>query len=166
LRVDSTVGDGILKPVATCQASDKRLELKRAAIAMNESKPRSKLPQLTTLLLVGLAMVYGDTQHLCHLQSITVEIPLLVGVALACYLWTANAKTSGAAWRRMGLAFLLAIVIEMVYLSWLHSDLFPRALLSPQARQRQAELERRRKSNHQPQSPGDDKPKTAPQERR
>jgi cytochrome bd-type quinol oxidase subunit 2 len=113
-------------------------------IAMNKSKQPSKSPALVTLLVVGLTMVYGDTQHLCHLWSPIVEIPLLVGVTLACYMWTARAKTSGQAWRRMGLAFVLAIAIEMAYLAWLHSDFFPRALLTPSAKQRQAELDKRR----------------------
>ena len=97
---------------------------------MNQLKQRSKLPALVTLLVVGLTMVYGDTQHLCHLHSTIVEIPLLLGVVLGCYLWTARAKTSGQAWLRTGLAFVLAIAIEMTYLFWLHSDFFPRALLS------------------------------------
>jgi hypothetical protein len=109
---------------------------------MSQLQQRSKLPELVALLVVGLTMVYGDTQHLCHLQSPLVEIPLLIGVALACYLWAARAATSGQAWRRTGLAFLLAIAIEISYLTWLHSDFFPRALLSRRAEQRQAELDR------------------------
>jgi cytochrome bd-type quinol oxidase subunit 2 len=129
---------------------------------MNQLKQRSKLPALVTLLVVGLTMVYGDTQHLCHLQSIIVEIPLLVGVVLACYLWTARAKTSGQAWLRMGLAFVLAIAIEMAYLSWLHSDFFPRALLSPSAKQRQAELDTLRQTERRQQPPGGDIPNGSP----
>lgn len=98
---------------------------------MDQLKRRSKAPELVTLTVVGLAMVYGDTQHLCHLQSIIVEIPLLIGVVLACYLWAARAKSSGQAWQRMWLALLLAIAIEITYLAWLHTDFFPRILLSP-----------------------------------
>jgi hypothetical protein len=63
----------------------------------------------------------------------------------------------------MGLAFVLAIAIEMLYLTWLHSDFFPRALLSPSAKQRQAELELRQTERRQ-QSPGGDVAKTTPQE--
>jgi hypothetical protein len=107
-------------------------------VSMDQPKPRSKLPAITALL-VGLTMFYGDTQHLCYLQSPIVEFILLIGTVLACYLWTARAKTSGQAWKRMGMALLVAIAIEFVYLDWLHSDFFPRALLSPAARQRQAE---------------------------
>jgi hypothetical protein len=133
---------------------------------MNQMKHRSKLPALVTLVAVGLLMVYGDTGHLCHLQSIVVEIPLLVGVVLACYLWTACAKTSGQAWLRTGLALVLALAIEMAYLAWLHSDFFPRVLLSPKAKQRQEELDKLRQSKLRLQSPGGDVPKTTPQERR
>ncbi len=116
------------------------------------------------MLMVGLTMVYGDTQHMCHLHSNIVEIPLLVGAALASYVWTARAKTSGQAWLRTRLAFVLAIAIEVTYLTWLHSDSFPRALLSSSAQQRQAELDKRRQTEHRQQSPGDDVPKTTPQE--
>lgn len=102
---------------------------------MNQAKRRSKLPALVTLAAVGLLMVYGDIGHLCDLRSIAVEVPLLVGVVLACYLWTACAKTSGQAWLRTGLALVLALAIEVAYLTWLHSDFFPRVLLSPNAEQ-------------------------------
>jgi hypothetical protein len=98
---------------------------------MDQVKPQSKLPALVTLVAVGLLIVYCDTQHLCHLQSIVIEVPLLVVVVWACYHWTACAKTSGQAWVRTGLALALALAIEMTYLTWLHSDFFPRALLSP-----------------------------------
>jgi cytochrome bd-type quinol oxidase subunit 2 len=131
---------------------------------MNQLKQRSKLPPLVTVLVVGLIMVYGDTQHLCHLQSTIVEILLLVGVVLASYLWTARAKTSGQAWLRMGLAFVLAIAIEMLYLTWLHSDFFPHGLLSSSAKQRQAELDELRRTERRQQSPGGDVAKTTPQE--
>lgn len=105
-------------------------------------KRPSKLPALITLVAVGLLMICCNTQHLCHLQSIVIEIPLLIVVVLACYLWTACAKTSGQAWLRTGIALALALTIEMAYLTWLHSDFFPRALLSPKAKQRQAETSR------------------------
>ena len=111
---------------------------------MSQSKQRSKLPELLGLLVVGLIMVYGDTQHLCDLHSTAVEIPLLVGVALACYLWITRAITSGRAWLRMGLAFVLAAAIEMTYLAWLHSDFFPHALLSSSVKQREAAPEKPR----------------------
>jgi hypothetical protein len=130
---------------------------------MIQVKHRSKLPALVTLMAVGLLMVYGDIGHLCHLQSIVVEVPLLVGVVLACYLWTACAKTSSQAWLRTGLAIVLALAIEMAYLTWLHSDFFPSVLLFPKAKQRQEELELRQ-SKLRPQSPEGDIPKTTPQQ--
>ncbi len=126
---------------------------------MDQSNQRSKSPVVVTVLVVGLTMAYGDTQHLCYLQSDIVEIPLLVGVVLACYLWTARAKTSGQAWRRTGLAFLLAIAIEMVYLTWLHSDFFPRVLLSPAAKQRLAEQEEMRQAVRRQQATEDEAPR-------
>jgi hypothetical protein len=125
---------------------------------MDQSKKRSKLPAVTALL-VGFIMFYCDTQHLCYLQSPIVEALLLAGVVLASYLWTARAKTSRQAWRRMGLAFLIAIAIEMAYLLWLHSDFFPRALLSPAARQRQEERDEMREAVRRQQGPGDETPK-------
>jgi hypothetical protein len=140
----------LLSPIETGQTGNKYLGWKGAVIDMNPLKQRSKSPELVTLLMVGLIMVFGDTQHLCYLQSTIVEIPLLLGVVLASYLWTARAKTSGLAWRRMGLSFLLAIAIEMIYLFWLHSDFFPRALLSPRAKQRQAVLSTRRQTDQSP----------------
>jgi cytochrome bd-type quinol oxidase subunit 2 len=130
---------------------------------MDMPKQRSKLPAVVAMLVAGLTMAYGDTNHLCHLQSTIVEIPLLVGVVLACYLWTARAKTSGQAWRRMGLAFLLAIAIEMVYLTWLHSDFFPRVLLSPAAKQCQGELDKLRQTDRGQQAPGGEAPTAIPQ---
>jgi hypothetical protein len=131
---------------------------------MNQVKHRSKLPALVTLVAAGLLMVWGDVGHLCHLQSIVVEVPLLFGVVLACYLWTARAKTSGQAWLRTGLALVLALAIEVAYLTWLHSDFFPRVLLSPKAKQRQAALDKLLQRKLRPQSPGDDVPKTGRQE--
>jgi hypothetical protein len=123
---------------------------------MNQVKRQSKLPALAAMAAVGLLMVYCDTGHLCHLQSIVIEIPLLIVVALACYFWTACAKTSGQAWLRTGLALALALAIEVAYLTWLHSDFFPRALLSQKAQQRQAELDKLRQSKLGPQSPEGD----------
>ena len=107
-------------------------------------------------------MVYGDTQHLCHLQSTIVEIPLLVGVVLACYFWTARrrdlwpgvaAHGTGipAGYRnRDGLSYLVAL------------DFFPHALLSPAAKRRQAELDKLRETDHRPQSPETKIPKATP----
>jgi hypothetical protein len=132
-------------------------------IAMDQPKQRSKLPAVVASLVVGLTVVYGNTQHLCHLQSIIIEIPLLFGVVLASYLWTACAKTSGHRWQRVGLAFLLAIAIEMVYIAWLHSDSFPRSLLSPAAKRRQAELDNLRQTDRRQQAPGEEAPKATPQ---
>lgn len=135
-------------------AQAKKLEYKANPARPDCSRRPSKLPALVTLVAVGLLMVYCDTQHLCHLQSIAIEVPLLIGVVLACYLWTARAKTSGQAWLCTGLALVLALAIEIAYLTWLHSDFFPRALLSPKAKQRQAELDKLRQDNLRQQFPG------------
>ncbi len=110
---------------------------------MNDTTQKSRLPVIVTVVTAGLPMVLGAA-HLCHLHSTFFEVLLPVAVISACCFWTANAKTSGKAWLRTGLAFVFAFVIQTIYLSWLHSGSFPQALLSRRAKEQQARIDEMR----------------------
>ena len=107
---------------------------------MTEPRPRLFLPMIAALVLTGLAIVFGN-QHLCHLHSAILEVTLLVVVATGCIVWTARAGTTRRAWARVGLSLLIAIVVQVTYLTWLHSPAFPDALLSAKARERQRQID-------------------------
>ena len=110
---------------------------------MRQTRPKSKLPVIVTLTLTGLVMVLGNA-HLCHLHSTIIEIALLVSVPFACCCWTARAGTPGKAWVRTGSSLVVAVALQSVYLTWLHSESFPEAFLSRKARERQAQTDETR----------------------
>ena len=95
---------------------------------------------IASLTLSVLVLLFG-TFHLCHLESTIIEITLLVVVPAACCFWTAGAATPQKAWGRTWISVLLAIVLEAGYLTWLHSESFPEALLSQRARETQAQFD-------------------------
>jgi predicted signal transduction protein with EAL and GGDEF domain len=98
------------------------------------------MPIIVAGTITALVAIFLSGSHCCHLQSHIVEIPLMILTPVLSCLWIARAKTTGKAWLRCGLAFVFTIAIQITYLTWLHSDSFPRALLSRQAREEDARL--------------------------
>ena len=107
------------------------------------TKTRSISPAFVALALTALVMILGNA-HMCHRQSVIIEVPLLVIVAVGSCVWTARAGTGRRAWLRVGLSLLIAFGIQAAYLTWLHSDAFPRELMTPRARETEERLEARR----------------------
>jgi hypothetical protein len=107
---------------------------------MKQTRRKLILPAVLTLILTSIVLVLGNA-HPCHLQSITLEIALFFFILSGCSIWTVTAKTMGKAWLRSALSLLIAFALQNAYLSWLHSDSFPKALLTQKARQRQTQIE-------------------------
>lgn len=108
------------------------------------------MPIIVTAVLTTLVAVFVPGSHCCHLHSFLAELALLILTpALGC-LWVARASTPGKAWLRTRLAVLLAIVVQFTYLIWLHSPVFPSALLSRASIEKETRLMRLRVRNPQP----------------
>lgn len=95
----------------------------------------SRTPVVVTGVLTALVGVFLSNSHLCHLQSVVAEVPLLVLTPVLCCHWTARARTAGGAWWRTIAAVIFTVLLQMAYLTWLHSDYFPDVLLSPRAKE-------------------------------
>jgi hypothetical protein len=94
------------------------------------------LPIIATIVAVLFPTILGP-RHLCHLQSTIIEVLLLTLTLSSCLWWTARAKTLAKAWLRTGLAFIFAVMVQVIYVNWLHSDFFPHFLLSREAKERE-----------------------------
>lgn len=84
-------------------------------------------------------MVLGNT-HMCLLHSTIVEITMLIFIVVGLSLWTARAKRVGKAWLRAGISLVMAIALQYAYLTWLHSEYFPKALLSRKSIEWQSQI--------------------------
>ena len=101
---------------------------------MRQTKRVFWLPIFVTLTVTCMVMVFGNS-HLCFKQSIIIEVALFVLIITGGCFLTARAKTRGKAWLRTVISIVLAIVLQNVYLDWLHSESFPDSLLSKKARE-------------------------------
>lgn len=95
----------------------------------------SRTPLIVTGVLTAVVGVFLSNSHLCHLQSVVVEVPLLVLTPMLCCHWTARARTTGGAWWHTVAAVIFTVLLQLAYLTWLHSGYFPDALLSPRAKE-------------------------------
>jgi hypothetical protein len=103
---------------------------------------RSKTPVVVAGIVTFILATFMSGSHCCHLNSVIVGVPILILTPILCCLWTAKAQTTGRAWGRFVLAVVFTIATQIAYLTWLHSALFPRALLSRQALEEEAEWKR------------------------
>jgi len=91
---------------------------------------RRKIPVIITGITTAIITIFLLGCHGCYLHSYIIELVLIILTPTLFCIWTAKAKTTGKAWLRFGLSFIFAILIQLVYLLWLHSPLFPELLLS------------------------------------
>ena len=100
---------------------------------MVENRPSMFLPLVAVLspwLIVFL--------HLCHLRSPVMEV-LIPGILLIIYEpILRRAMTPERGWVKVILG-LVTVVVAFAYLTWLHSDGFPRVLLNKRSLQKAAE---------------------------
>jgi hypothetical protein len=106
---------------------------------MDSENQRSRLPVIVAAVAAGFPLV--AIQCLCHLSSPRVELLLLILVVVFGCVWTSRAGTTRKAWRRVIWLLVLSCIVRITYLDWLHSDYFPRSLLSQQAQERQMQLD-------------------------
>jgi len=122
-------------------AGSKNHESDRWVNKMEETKQKHILPVIITVATAGFPIIMGSG-HCCHRNSNIASVLLLVVVITACCFWTAHAKTRGKAWLRTVLAFVIAIIMQLSYLQWLHSPSFPKVLLSRQSLEKEAQIQK------------------------
>jgi len=98
-------------------------------------KNKMKLPIFIAALVALLPTALSGT-HLCYLSSNIFEVGLpIITVAFCCW-WTSRSKTSRKAWIRVGM------IIQLTYLSWLHSEFFPDVFLARSTKEKMAHMEK------------------------
>jgi hypothetical protein len=95
-------------------------------------KIRSALVGTATVLAFLAWMLIQ--MHECDLKSLWIEMPLLLCFIMFFPAWVRHANGFGWFILRSLLIVVFAFVLVMGYLSWLHSDCFPRWLLFPKPR--------------------------------
>jgi hypothetical protein len=68
-------------------------------------------------------------QHLCFLKSSLIEFVLTFCIMIFAYFWISFSQLNRTAWKRVFYVTLFSLIANIIYLSWLHSDYFPRFLL-------------------------------------
>ncbi len=101
---------------------------------MNAEKARTDLPANTAFFLTAVVVILGNN-HCCYLESTILNWFIPVIVISGAYFWTLRAVSRSEAWKRAIASLALAVFIQLFYLSWLHSPLFPDFLLSSRAKE-------------------------------
>jgi hypothetical protein len=86
------------------------------------------------VIAVGFLTWMLSQMHGCDLKSLWIEFPMLLGFLVVVPAWARGAGTLRRLILRSVGAVILVMGLEMGYLSWLHSDYFPRWLLFPKPR--------------------------------
>ena len=103
------------------------------AIAMSDHpKIRSAVVGIATVLLFLFWMM--TMMHCCDLMSLWIEIPMGLCYLLILPNVIRQASSLGRVILRAVIVVILAFGLVLGYLSWLHSDYFPRWLLFPRPR--------------------------------
>jgi hypothetical protein len=99
-----------------------------------DSQPKTQPVRGTFMMAMGF-LVWMFTQiHGCDLKSLWIEIPMLLCLVIIVPGWTQGAGTRSSNFLRSIGAIVVMIGLAMSYLSWLHSDCFPKWLLFPKPR--------------------------------
>src|SRR5688572_19729324 len=86
------------------------------------------------VVAVGFLASMLSLMHLCDLQSLWIEIPMLLCFVILVPAWVRGASTPRLLIMRFVGAVLFIVALEIGYLSWLHSNYFPSLLLFPKPR--------------------------------
>ena len=108
-------------------------------------KTKILFPVIISGIITAIVTIILSGCHGCCLHSTIIELLLLVLTPIFFCIWTAKTRTTGKAWLRTVLSFFIVIVIQLSYLAWLHSPLFPDFLLSPYSKKQQMKFEEFRK---------------------
>jgi hypothetical protein len=99
-----------------------------------DNQPKTQPVRGTFMMAIGF-LVWMFTQiHGCDLKSLWIEIPMLLCLVIIVPGWTQGASARSSNILRSIGAVVIMIGLAMSYLSWLHSDCFPKWLLFPKPR--------------------------------